>query len=78
MVVTRVGGLPELVSDSRVICEPDNIRQLSEKITAIFLDRRLYEKLVLDSKFLKSKYSWTAAVDRTITIYQKMLVDKSS
>ena len=73
LVVSRVGGLPDLVKDERAIVEPNNAKSLAEAITTIFLDEILYEKLREDTSVLKRQYSWRGAIESTFSIYEQIL-----
>jgi glycosyltransferase involved in cell wall biosynthesis len=75
LVVSRVGGLPELVNDDRVIVEPNDEKSLANSIMTIFLNDKLYEKLQDDAKILKQKYSWASAIDTTILVYKSILAN---
>jgi len=74
LLVTRVGGLPTLVKDEKALVEPDNCRQLANRISNVFLNPQLYLKLTKDSAALKNRYSWSSAVERTYKIYSKVVV----
>jgi len=72
LIVTRVGGLPELVMDERVIVEPDKPQELAEALTEVLFDKALIRKLRKDSQVLRNRYSWSAAIDRTLEIYEQI------
>jgi len=69
LIVTRVGGLPELVLDHRAIVDPDNPDELARSIAAVFEDESLLEKLQQDTKALKRILSWEEAIEETLAIY---------
>jgi len=69
LIVTRVGGLPELVRDNRAIVDPENPDELARSISAVFEDESLLEKLRLDTKILKRRLSWEEAIEQTLSIY---------
>jgi glycosyltransferase involved in cell wall biosynthesis len=73
LVVSRVGGLPDLVKDKRAIVEPDDIASLADGISRILLDEKLYRKLCDDAEALRQQYSWSAAIDSTLSIYREVL-----
>jgi len=73
MVVTKVGGLPDLVKDDRMIVEPGNINQLSKAILIALTEKNLLKKLENDSKTLAKKYSWKKIAFKTIKIYKELL-----
>jgi glycosyltransferase involved in cell wall biosynthesis len=72
LVVTRVGGLPDLVNDERAIVEPNDVKSLATAIKEILRNQRLYTKLCEDSETLRKKYSWSAAIESTLSIYRNM------
>ena len=72
MVVTRVGGLADLVEDDRVVCSPENPQALVQAIIPTLLDHQFRSKLKVDASRLKSRYSWSAAISHTMKIYQQL------
>ena len=71
MIVTRVGGLPELVRDDRVVVEPNDSDSLSRALSEVLADDMLYKKLQSDAEVLKHRHSWATAVDATLAIYSQ-------
>lgn len=67
MVVTHVGGLPEMVKDgeSGLVCEP-NSRSIAEHICEYFDKGENYFLPAL--KLEKEKFSWQAFVNSTMTL----------
>ncbi len=59
VIVTNVGGLPEVVEDDRtgIIVEPQNPNQLADGITYFFEEKKAqeYEKNIRDNEY---KFSW--------------------
>ena len=72
MVVTRVGGLADLVDDDRVVCPPEDAQALAQAIIPTLLDDEFCSKLKCDASRLKSRYSWSAATSQTMKIYQQL------
>jgi glycosyltransferase involved in cell wall biosynthesis len=72
MVVTRVGGLADLVDDDRVVCSPEDAQALAQAIIPTLLDDQFRSKLKFDASRLKSRYSWSAAISQTMKIYQQL------
>ena len=69
MIVTRVGGLPEIVPDGKVglVCEP-NVESLGDAL------RRIYEGdtlTTLREGFTeeRKRFSWAAMCDRLLEVY---------
>ena len=71
MIVTDVGGLPEYVKDKRVISNPNNVEELSQKIIFVLNDESLLKKLSKDSEKLSKELSWDKIADVTIEVYNK-------
>jgi len=71
MIVTDVGGLPEYVKDKRVISNPNNVEDFSQKIIFILNDETLLKKLSKDSEELSKELSWDKIADTTIEAYNK-------
>lgn len=70
MVVTRVGGLPEIVPDGRVglVCEPnaDAIAEALERLYSGDTLQRLKEGFAQERK----RFSWEAMCDKLIEVYR--------
>lgn len=66
IVVTNVGGLPEIVKDKKEIAKPNDSEDLTKKI--IYALNNL-NKLEKDSKDMKNKFSWKKIAEKTIEVY---------
>ena len=73
LIVTDVGGLPELVKDKNFVVEPNNPRALAEKILLALGDDELLKKLSEDSRDLAEEYSWDKIAEKTIEVYRCVL-----
>ncbi|KYK31989.1 MAG: hypothetical protein AYK22_00065 [Thermoplasmatales archaeon SG8-52-3] len=71
ILVTDVGGLPEYVKNNKVVVEPNNEKELAEKIIFVLENKALLKKLSNDSKLLSKELSWDKIADQTIEIYTK-------
>ena len=72
MLVTDVGGLPEYVKDKRVVSNPNNVEELSQKIISVLNDEILLKKLSKDSEELSKELSWNKIAEKTIKAYKKV------
>jgi glycosyltransferase involved in cell wall biosynthesis len=72
LVVTRTGGLPDLVKDERAVVEPKNPRALAETIVDILSDTNLHLKLRQDTKIIAAQLSWPEAARKTVNIYKSV------
>ena len=70
LVVTRVGGLEELVREERALCPPGDVSGLAQTITRVLTDADLRIKLAMDSAYLGELYSWSVAATKTIHVYE--------
>ncbi len=69
-IVSKVGGLPELVVDRKhCVFKPGNINELKDKICLIMNSRALREKLKKDSKLKEKEFSWESIVKKTLDVY---------
>lgn len=68
LVVTDVGGLPELVKDKKVLAKPNNVDDLAEKIEYAFKNLKKLEK---DSKEKLKEFSWKEIADKTLEVYRE-------
>ena len=69
MVVTDVGGLPEIVKDKKVIARPNDSDDLKVKITYALNNLK---KLERESRQISKEYSWEKGAAKTIRIYDEM------
>ncbi len=67
LVVTNVGGLPELVRDKRVIAKPNDAKDLKDKV--IYALKNI-KKLERDSKEMAKKFSWDKIAKKTLEVYK--------
>ncbi len=73
MVVTEVGGLPELVLREECVVPPNRPDRLAEQTLKILTDEKLAAALAEDSRKLVQSNSWDAISDKTIAVYEAML-----
>ncbi|HZX20331.1 MAG TPA: glycosyltransferase family 4 protein [archaeon] len=73
LIVSNVGGLPDLVLNKGLIFDAGNTKKLAELITLVFSKKRLLEEFSRDSAKLKQKYSWESIAQQTLKIYNEFL-----
>ena len=61
------------MKDKHAIVEPNDTASLADGISRILLDEVLYRKLCDDADYLRQQYSWSAAIESTLSVYQKVL-----
>ena len=69
MIVTRVGGLPEIVPDGRVglVCEPD-VESIAEALQELYAGDRL-QTLKANFAEERKRFSWAAMCDKLEEVY---------
>ena len=72
MIVTNVGGLPELVMDRNAVVEPGNEKQLAGAMIRAFTQGNILKKWRQDSKKLKKSFSLEEVGKRTVEVYTKL------
>jgi len=72
LLVSDVGGLPDLVLDKAAVFESGNTSDFASKLTDIFTNPGALKKLSSDSAKLKEKYSWETIAEKTLLVYAKL------
>jgi glycosyltransferase involved in cell wall biosynthesis len=66
MVVTDVGGLPELVADTKTIAKTKNPLDLKSKIEYALKNQKKLEK---SSREIAKKFTWSKISEKTLEVY---------
>ncbi len=77
LVVTNVGGLPELAEDPRSVCIPGDPDSLAETLEHILDDPELLEELRESSARTAVKFSWKATAEAHLKLYQEVSSSKA-
>ena len=72
LVVTEVGGLPDLVLDKDMVFEPGDVDRLSELIVRVLRDDAFRDELAGHSSQLADKYSWDSIAEKTVHLYRNL------
>ena len=78
VVVSRVGGLPEIVEDNITgfLIEKDNVEQFSAALLELVTHPQLRERLgQAGRKLVEEKYSWKESVDILEKVYHRVKAD---
>ena len=70
LVVSDVGGLPELVLHKEAVFGAGNPGSLAATLETVFSKRGMLGGMARDSKKLRQKYSWHNACSATIALYR--------
>ncbi len=73
MLVTSVGGLPDLVLDQRAICPPEDVRRLGRNLKRVLDDPTLLAKLRKDSRTRAAVFDWGRAADAHLQVYRELV-----
>ncbi len=77
LVVSRTGGLVNLVQDQRAIIPPGDPTSLATAAEVILSDARLRRKLELDSARIAKSFSWDHIADETARLYLRLMSSAS-
>ena len=72
-VVTRTGGLPNLVRDPDAVAEPGDVDALARALTRCLNDPDKLRAMADDADALAMQYSWTHIAERTVGLYEELL-----
>ncbi len=72
VVVTNVGGLPELVNDGRVVVPPRDAERLAEAILGVLRDAKLRTQLEEYSLKQSASLSWEPIAEETVRVYRRL------
>ncbi len=73
MIVTKTGGLPELVTDCKNIVEPGDIEALADRIIYCFNDPETMKHMSEDAVKKAETVSWDKVARATVNLYEKIL-----
>ena len=72
MLVSRSGGLSDLVEDERAVIQPDDATSFAGAVYDVLTDVALRRKLEKDTRRLSSQLSWDGIADTTAALYRKL------
>lgn len=80
IVATRVGGIPEIVSEGRsgLLVEPGEPAQLAEGIQRLCQDERLRRSMGKEGREIACAYSWDTIAEQTKVVYSQALEEGST
>jgi len=73
IVLSRVGGLPEVYGDSALYCDPYNVDDIARTIFQMVTDRELRRRYIDHGRALATRYDWDKAAQQTSTLIQRLL-----
>jgi glycosyltransferase involved in cell wall biosynthesis len=69
LLVSNVGGLPDLVSDRKSVVPPDDSSALAERLADIFTTPGLPSAMAEDSKKIAGEFDWERIAQKTHRLY---------
>lgn len=76
MIVTKTGGLPELVMDQENVIPPGDANDLSQRIIFCLKNRAVLKTMSEESEAIAESISWDRIAAETIAIYEKLINKK--
>ena len=76
MIVTNVGGLPELQNDGLYVIPPKDPETLAERIIMCLKDPQKLEEMKKGTEAVASRISWPKIAAKTLEVYKKVLILK--
>lgn len=74
MIVSDVGGLPDLVPNRRWVVPPKNPTALSRAIIDCLTDPDLLVEMANDTKKVAARLSWASIAEKTIALYNQLTI----
>ena len=72
LIVTRVGGLPELVGDARFVVEPGDPAMLGERLALCLSEPGLLDRMQADAVERARAFSWERTAAETVSLYEEL------
>ena len=76
IIVTRTGGLPDLVADERAVVPANDPDSLASAIIAVLGDRSFSDALAVQSRNIALALSWDEIATRTVQVYSRTNVEE--
>jgi len=73
MIVTNVGGLPELVGDHRYVVPPKDPFSLAQAIVRCLKDNSRLKSMSANAEKVAAKFAWPIITEKTWGVYTKVL-----
>ena len=76
MIVTNVGGLPDLVPDPRWVVPAKRPEALSRAIIDCLTDSALLARMTLDTEKVAAELTWSGIAEKTTALYDKLISER--
>jgi glycosyltransferase involved in cell wall biosynthesis len=73
VVTSNCSSMPEIAGDAAVLVDPQSVSSIADGIHQVWFDETLRRELIDRGQRRARRYTWEAAADATITIYERVL-----
>lgn len=73
IVVSRVGGLPEVYGEAALYCDPYDVEDIADKIFQMVTDRELSRRHIERGRAVAKAYSWDVAAEKVSGLIRTLL-----
>ena len=73
LIVTDVGGLPDLVANPEYVVPPEDPDGLARKIIDCLTDQHRMTAMAVDAEKIAAEFSWSAIAQKTVAIYDRLM-----
>jgi len=78
MIVSDVGGLPDLVADRRWVVPPQNPAALAQAMVACLTQPDLLVNMANDTKKVAARLGWAGIAEETVALYDKLIAESEN
>ena len=73
VIASNTSALPEVCGDAALLVDPTSVDEIAHALTRLREDTQLREELKTRGRERASQFPWTAAVDKTWSVYSELL-----
>jgi len=77
VVASNSSSIPEVVEDTVILVNPENINEIKDGMDKILEDNELRNRLIEKGKNQAKKFEWNKAVKRLLQVYRQVYENKS-
>lgn len=78
VITSNCSSMPEVAGEAALLVDPRNIRDISEGIKTVCMDKNLRNELVAKGEKRAKEFSWEKSARQTFEIYQKVFNGSSA
>jgi glycosyltransferase involved in cell wall biosynthesis len=73
VITSNVSSLPEAGGDAAIYIDPENTKDIAEKMEKVLSDTRLRESMIKKGFVHVKKFSWEKTAEETLDVLQKLV-----